>query len=327
VKEKTMNKHKLWFVMIFLGLSMMLGACAPMRAAQDAVMESPAMEPAFDSYEMAVEQEFAAAEERGLTSGVGETAKEIERMVIYNADMRIAVEDPEVTMQTIIQMAEDAGGYVVNSNLYRTQSDRGSLPQANLRVRVPAGRLNSIMESIKALTPNPRDDVLSENVSGQDVTAAFTDLESRLRNLEAAERALVELMEAAKDPQDVLDVFSELTYYRGEIEIVKGRMRYLEESADLSALSVDIVAKRSLQPIEIVGWEPQGTAKLAIEALIDAGQFLVDALIWFGIFCLPFLIPLGVVVYFLVRYFRKRKAQKKAEKVEIEEIGEIGKLD
>jgi hypothetical protein len=327
VKEKTMKKYKLWFVLIFLGLSMVLGACAPMRAAQDAVMEAPAMEPAPEFFEMAVEQEFAAGEERGQTSGVGETAKEIERMVIYNADMRIAVEDPEIAMQTIIQMAEDAGGYVVNSNLYRTQSDRGSLPQANLRVRVPAGRLNSIMESIKALTPNPREDVLSENVSGQDVTAEYTDLESRLRNLEAAEQALVELMEAAKDPQDVLDVFSELTYYRGEIEIVKGRMRYLEESADLSALSVDIVAKRSLQPIEIVGWEPKGTAKLAIEALIDAGQFLVDALIWFGIFCLPFLIPLGVVVYFLVRYFRKRKAQKKAEKVEIEEIGEIETLE
>jgi hypothetical protein len=298
-----------------------------MRAAQDTVMELPAMAPEPESYEMAVEPEFAAAEERGVTSGVGETAKEIERMVIYNADMRIAVEDPEVTMQTIIQMAEDAGGYVVNSNLYRTQSDRGNLPQANLMVRVPAGRLNSIMESIKALTPSPKDDVLSENVSGQDVTAEYTDLESRLRNLEAAEQALVKLMDEAKDPQDVLDVFSELTYYRGEIEIVKGRMRYLEESADLSALSVDIVAKRSLQPIEIVGWEPKGTAKLAVEALIDAGQFLVDALIWFGIFCLPFLIPLGVVVYFLVRYLRKRKAQKKAEKVEIEEIGDIEKLD
>lgn len=310
-----MVKKKRWIWFIFLGLSLVVGACAPMRAAQDVMMESPAMEP-----EMAAEEGFAIAEERGVTSGVGETAKEIERMVIYNAEMRIAVENPEVTMQTIINMAEEAGGFVVYSNLYKTQTDRGSLPQANLRVRVPAGRLNSIMDEIKGLTPNPRDDVLSENVSGQDVTAEYTDLESRLRNLEAAERALVDLMEDARDPQDVLDVFSELTYYRGEIELVTGRMRYLEESASLSALSVDIVAKRSLQPIEIAGWEPQGTAKRAVEALIDAAQFLADTVIWFGIFCLPFLIPLGVVIYFLVRFFRKRKAQKKADKVGVEEI-------
>jgi len=312
-----MKRHKKWIVFIFLGLSLVVGACAPMRAAEDAWMESPAMMP---EYEMAFEEPSMSPEERGMPSGVGEAAKTIERMVIYNADMSIAVENPEETMQTIIDMAEEAGGFVVSSNLFRTQTDRGSLPRANLTVRVPAERLNAIMADIKELTPNPREDVLSENVSGQDVTAEYTDLSSRLRNLEAAEQALVQLMEQAQDPQDVLDVFSELTYYRGEIEIVKGRMRYLEESAALSALSLEIIAKRSLQPIEIVGWQPQGTAKNAIEALIDAAQFLVDAVIWFGIFCLPFLIPLGVVVYFLVGYFRKRKAQKKAEKAEMKEI-------
>ena len=57
------------------------------------------------------------------------------------------------------------------------------------------------MTSIRALTLNPKDDVLSENVSGQDVTAEYTDLESRLRNLEAAEQALVTLMEDAQDPR------------------------------------------------------------------------------------------------------------------------------
>jgi hypothetical protein len=319
-----MKRYKKWIVFVFMGLSLVVGACAPMRAAEDAVMESAPMMP---EYEMAFEEPMMTDEERGVPSGVGEPAKTIERMVIYNADMRIAVENPEVTMQAIIDMAEDAGGYVVYSNLYRTQTDRGSLPQANLRVRVPAERLNAIMAEIKVLTPNPREDVLSENVSGQDVTAEYTDLESRLRNLEAAEQALVQLMDQAQDPQDVLDVFSELTYYRGEIEVVKGRMRYLEESAALSALSVDIVAKRSLQPIEIAGWQPQGTAKRAIEALIDAAQSLADAVIWFGIFCLPFLIPLGVVLYFLVRFFRNRRAQKKAEALENEVLNAEEKLE
>lgn len=319
-----MKSKKRWIWFIFLGLSLVVGACAPMRAAEDAGMESPPMMP---EYEMAYEEAVMTTEERGMPSGVGEAAKTIERMVIYNADMRIAVENPEDTMKTIIDMAEEAGGFVVYSNLYRTQTDRGSLPQANLMVRVPAERLNAIMAEIKVLTPNPREDVLSENVSGQDVTAEYTDLESRLRNLEAAEQALVQLMDQAQDPQDVLDVFSELTYYRGEIEIVKGRMRYLEESAALSALSVDIVAKRSLQPIEIAGWQPQGTAKRAIEALIDAAQSLADAAIWFGIFCLPFLIPLGVGVYFLVRLFRKRKAHKRAEALENEAINAVEKRE
>jgi hypothetical protein len=50
-------------------------------------------------------------------------------------------------------------------------------------------------------------------------------------------------------------------------------------------------------------------------------QFVGDAAIWFGIYCLPFLIPLGIGVYFLIRLIRKRRA-KKAEKVEVIEGSE-----
>ncbi len=172
------------------------------------------------------------------------------------------------------------------------------------------------MTAIKGLTPEPEDDVLSENVSGQDVTSEYTDLESQLRNLEAAEEALTAIMENAQDTEDVLDVFDELTYYRGQIESVKGRMQYLSESAAMSAISVEIVAKESLQPITVAGWEPKGTVKKAVEALINAGQKLVDLAIWFGIYCLPFLIPLGGGAYILFRVLRNRKAKRQAKKRE-----------
>ncbi len=317
-----MKKKLVSLIGLVVGLSMVLGACAPMMASEEKGYDAVPMEPAYEEAWVEAEEpmmDAPSAAERGFDTGAGETAGVMARMVIYNADMRIAVEDPESSMQSIIKMAENAGGFVVYSNVFKTTTDRGSLPRANLTVRVPAGQLNSIMESIRGLTPNPKEDVLSENVSGQDVTAEFTDLESRLRNLEAAEKALVALMEDAQDPQDVLDVFSELTYYRGEIEIVKGRMRYLEESVALSAISVEIVAKASIQPIEIAGWQPRGTVKNAIEALISTAQFLADAAIWFGIFCLPFLIPLGIVTYFLVRLIRKQRAKKRARKAEVVE--------
>jgi len=283
--------------------------------------EEPAAEYIYDEAAM----EDGDKSSRGFEAGTGESASAVERMVIYNADLEIAVEDPVAVMKSVIAMAEDAGGFVVYSNLTKNYSSSGAaLPRASLTVRVPAEQLDSIMTAIKNLTPDPSEDVISENVSGQDVTAEFTDLESRLRNLEAAEAALVKLMEDAQDPEDVLNIFDELTYYRGEIEVVKGRMQYLEESVSLSAISVVIVAKESLQPIEIAGWEPKGTAKRAVEALINTGQFLADAAIWFGIYCLPFLIPLGIGIYFLVKVIRKSRANKKVKKVEVVEKPKAG---
>ncbi len=313
-----MKNRYIWALCLFVSLGLIIGACAPVMGSEG--IEEMASEPKGYGYDEAEApmMEESLDYDRNYTSGVGESASAVERMVVYNANLEIAVEDPANAMDAVIAMAEEAGGFVVSSNIYQSYGESGrTQPRASVSVRVPAGELDSIMAAIKDLTPDPSEDVISEYVSGQDVTAEYTDLESRLRNLEAAEEALVALMEQAQDPQDVLDVFDELTYYRGEIEVVKGRMQYLEESVALSAISVDIVAKESLQPIEIAGWEPKGTVKKAVEALINAGQFLADAVIWFGIFCLPFLVPLGVGVFFLVRIIRKANAKKKAKKMEM----------
>ncbi len=309
---------------VIIMLSLIVSACAGAKSSEQVASDWDAIEPAYENEYMAEapEMEESVLEERGLSTGSGVTASAVERLVIYNANLEIAVEQPEEVLEEIMDMAESAGGFVVSSNLYQTYTEYGSLPRARVTIRVPAGELDSIMDAIKAMTPDPEEDVISENISGQDVTAEYTDLQSRLRNLEAAEEALVKLMEDARDPEDVLNIFDELTYYRGEIEIVKGRIRYLEESADLSAISIEIVPKESLQPISVVGWEPKGTMKRAVEALINTGQQIVDILIWFGIYCLPFLIPLSIAAYFLVRFILKRRKMKKAKKVEVIETSE-----
>jgi len=309
-----MKKIPLILMSLLMLLGLVLSACA---GAEEVAENLSPLGPSIDMDEEAWSSDIMSAPEAEDGKEAGGTTSAIDRMMIYNADLEIAVIDPDGVMQAIISLAETEGGFVVSSNSYKTFSNDRALPRANVTVRVPAEKLEAIMEDIKALTPDPAEDVISENISGDDVTSEYTDLESRLRNLEAAEAALVALMEDARDPEDVLAIFDELTYYRGEIEIVKGRMKYLEESADLSALSVSIVAKESLQPIEIVGWEPKGTAKRAVEALIEAVQFLGNAAIWFGIYCLPFLIPLGIGAYFLIRLIRKRRAAKKAGKVEV----------
>ncbi len=314
-----MKKRKILLVSLIIIVTTLASACS---AAKASVEDTAGYAPQADvEYEYAMEESVASDgvsnSSRDYDSGMGESAAATERMVIYNANLRIAVENPTTSLDSIIAMAESAGGFVVYSNIYQSTTSSGStVPYANVTIRVPAGQLDPIMTAIKGLTPEPEDDVLYENVSGQDVTSEYTDLESQLRNLEAAEEALTAIMENATETEDVLDVFDELTYYRGQIETVKGQMQYLSESAAMSAISVEIVAKESLQPIVIAGWEPQGTVKKAVEALINTGQKLVDILIWFGIYCLPFLVPLGLAAFFLIKLLLKRKAKRQAKKME-----------
>ena len=79
------------------------------------------------------------------------------------------------------------------------------------------------------------------------------------------------------------------------------------------------MASASLKQIEIGGWKPQGVVKESNERLVRSFQDIVDFLIRFGITCLPFLIPLGAGIYFLVRAIRKSISKSRAKKSESSE--------
>jgi putative lipoic acid-binding regulatory protein len=235
-----------------------------------------------------------------------------ERLVIKTADMRVSVADPESAMHSVAQLANRLGGFVVSSQASSATSSSGGYKSASISIRIPTEKLEEAMQAIRELAASGKDGVLSEYVSGQDVTSDYVDSQSRLRNLEAAEEQLMALMENTTDLEQTMAVFRELTRTREQIEVLQGHIKYLKESASMSMISTQFVAEASLKPIQIAGWKPQGTAREALQTLINIGQGIVDFLIRFGIVCLPFLIPLGIGIFFLVKALKKRKAKKQA---------------
>jgi hypothetical protein len=234
-----------------------------------------------------------------------------DRLVIRNANLTLVVTDPTASVEAITKLAEDMGGFVVSSYLYETAYGTGDLTttQGTITVRVPADQLDMALDSIKAGATEVR----SENISGEDVTQQYVDLESRLRNLEAAEEQLQEIMGSATTTEDVMMVYNQLVQVRGEIESVKGQMQYFEQSARLSAITIELIPDAAAQPLQIAGWRPEGTAKAAVEALIQALQFIAEAGIWAVICVLPIGLILGVPAYFIIRAIRRRRKAAKAK--------------
>ena len=141
------------------------------------------------------------------------------------------------------------------------------------------------------------------------------DLQSRLRNLETKEAQLQKIMDSASAVDDVLSVYNQLTATREEIELIKGQMKYYEESAALSMINADLTANAAVQPVSVGGWQPVGVAKDALQALIQTLQMLGSALIIIGIYFVPLaLITLGPIVFviWLVRRQMNRRKNKAA---------------
>ncbi len=304
---------KLAATLLFLAL--IVSACAARQAEAPYVAEKMSA-PQTESLEMGYAGDTAGApapmEARGDFTGAPEaSAPSADRLVIKNANLQIVVQDPPAVMDAISKMAESMGGYVVSANLYQTVLEGGvKVPQANITIRVPAEKLDEALKQIKAHSDQLP---LREDISSQDVTSEYTDLNSRLRNLEATEAQLQKIMEDAYSTEDVLRVYQELTNVRQEIEVIKGRMQYLEQSAALSAISVDLIADAAVQPITIGGWEPTGVAKDALRALVRTYQNLADFLIWLVLYIIPvgavIVLPLYFIIRGLRRWRRKRKVQ------------------
>jgi hypothetical protein len=282
------------------------GGAAP--AAQAPAMEAPLAAP--DAARNAVD----------TYSTTGQVAQE--RLVIENADLSIVIKDPKTRMKEISDLAKEMGGFVVSSNMYQNTSSTGKqVPQGSIVIRVPSEKLDEALSKIK----EGAIDVPSENRSGQDVTSQYVDLQAQLTAKQAAEKKLLEIMDKATRAEDVLAVYIQVQTVQTEIEQLKGQIKYLEESAALSAISVQLIAEESTQPIVVGPWKPEGAAKQAIQDLIYFFQNFVDLLIRFVLLTLPALILIAIplfLVYLVGRavYRRVRRSRVTAGEVNSEEV-------
>lgn len=313
VKEENMNKKSLFAVIVILAF--VLSACAKAATYEESR--------SYDNYaasgvseEMGAPEAPAAAYEadavKGVYSSTGATAP-IKQMIIKNADLTVAVDDPGASMNAINEMANGLGGHIVTSYIYKAYTNSGlEVPEATITVRVPADKLDMTIEQIKNMSGDASKYTINESISGQDVTQEYTDLASRLRNLEEADKKLSELYDLAENTEEALAVYSQKIQITEQIEVIKGQMQYYEQSAAMSAISVRLVAKETIAPVTIAGWEPKGVARDAVQSLINFGKGFVEFLIWLVILVLPIIVIIGAPIFFFVRWLIKRGKRKEA---------------
>jgi hypothetical protein len=276
------------------------GAAAP-QPAMEIYEEAPAFEAVQVESEMVVEE--APAEPGRAAADYSAT----ERIIIRNASLSLVVPDTEAALEEINGLVDELGGYVVESNVYQYQEGF----QASVTLRIPAESLDVALTRIRDLATEVR----REDVSGQDVTEEYVDRQSSLRHLEATEARLLEFLEEAEDTEAALDVYAQLRQVQAEIEQVKGRIQYLEQSAALATVHLDITPDELAQPIQVGGWRPQGTLRNAFQSLIRVLQFLVDAIIVIVVLVVPVLVAIALPVaglFLLVRAIVRRRRARKA---------------
>lgn len=215
---------------------------------------------------------------------------DFDRKIVKTAELGVRAEDVRQSAAEAQRIAASFGGNVLSSRVIR---DDGSV-YADLTLSVPSPEFEAALDELRGLGK----EVTTDAVRGEDVTEEFVDLESRERNLLAAEESLLELYGKAESVDDTLTVQRELTNLRGEIELVQGRIKYLEQRTAFSRITLGIEPIPSPEPSPSA-WNPADVAARAWEASLVVLQGFATALISalvFGWWLVPALV-VGFVLW------------------------------
>lgn len=172
----------------------------------------------------------APAEFKGSAAAMPYTS---DRKIIRTIYLSVEVEDIASVSEAILKIAGDLGGFVADSRSYEDDSGRRMM---SIKLRVPVAELDRATAQIKALGR-----IRKENVSGDDVTEEYVDLEARLRNAKVLEERILKLLEQKSARlKDILDSERELSAAREKIESLDGRKKFMDDRLQLATISIDL---------------------------------------------------------------------------------------
>ena len=235
--------------------------------------------------------EKSAAGEQDLQAGP-------EKKIIKTGSLDLVVEKTSQAIEKITELAIKKGGFVSDSKIY-TREDKTQY--GTIIIRVPVEHFEETIKELKAIA----EIVETESISGVDVTEEYIDLQSRLKNLRIKEEQYQRIMKDAKTTEDILKVTDYLFDTREDIELIEGRIKYLENLTDLATVRIHLSETPKIE-IPIAGWDPLMTIKKTFRAWVKSLQGLFSLLVGVVFFLLPWVIIILVIVL-IVRARRKRK--------------------
>lgn len=238
---------------------------------------------------------YGPANDVAYGPGGEEESADDARKIVRTTDLGLAIKDLDPALSALRSIAHEAGGFVSDSNVVVTNADDPEVarPQrAELTLRVPAGRYDAVMDQLRSVAAG----VDSETTSTTEVTDEYTDLQSRLRNLQAAQASYVALLAKASSIDEVLRVQDQINATQGDIEQAQGRLNVLNDETGLATIHVAL--RLVTAPAGEVNWAVQAwqTSFGASEALLVVLGTLAIAGFFAGLWVLPPLVA-GYLVW------------------------------
>ncbi len=243
-----------------------------------------------------------AGEEAAVDGDIAYTDEEA-REVIVTGSMTVTAEDPSDVAREAVKIVEAAGGRVDARSEYAPSG--GDLGSASLTLRIPADKLQGVLDDLAALGRDGKADEYSTYTA--DVTMQVADLESRIATQRGIIDRLNALFASATTIDDLIKLETSIAQHQSELESLEAQQRATDDQVALSTLDLYVRSESSApvaQPLDFLsGLQTGWTAFVG---------FFSGLLVALGVL-LPWLVTAALItaaVILLVRWRRARATAK-----------------
>jgi hypothetical protein len=246
------------------------------------------------------------------------------RDIITTASATVVVDDVPVAVKEIGDSAEAQGGYVESMSIGQTGDAMPVDPNTGIAydstypypypqtggwntVRVPSDKLTAVIADLSSLG-----EVTASTIDRQDVTEQTVDLEARVDAAQASVDRLTELMSQATSTADLIAAEAALAERQANLESYQAQLKSLQGMVDMSSLTVTV--QPVTEPVEadahgfldglVAGWNG---LVATLNGIVIALGFLIPWLVVVGL--------AGLIVWFVIRLVRRRRAARRTAPV------------
>jgi hypothetical protein len=215
--------------------------------------------------------------------------------IVKTALLSMDVEDYKKTMPAIKKIVQQHKAYISTEE----ETDYKYMITNNLTIRVLSSSFEVLIDSLTGVAKK----INHKNISSQDVSEEFVDIQARLKTKKEVENRYSELLKKANNIGDILQIEEKIRVIREEIEAKEGRLQFLNNQVAYSTINLTVNQTISSTHYEQSFWDKVG------EAVSGGWEGLL--IFFVGIMYLwPLWLSLAAGLLILIRFLKKRKRKK-----------------
>ncbi|MBN9285409.1 MULTISPECIES: DUF4349 domain-containing protein [unclassified Flavobacterium] len=268
-------------IIVALSLLLITIGCQKQRSEQIAATE-------YDAAPVAAAMAPSLQNESG---GAGEETK-IEAKIIKNANLRFETSDLNQSFSGVQKAIVKYKATIQNDV---SGKDYGSVYR-NLIVRIPNTAFDAFITDIgQGVSHFDR-----KEISSDDVTEEYIDVESRINTKKTLEKRYLELLNKATKVSEIIEIEKGLATVREEIEAKEGQLKYLQSRVAMSTVTIEMYTNNASESGATVSYGSKMWNSFK-EGFFGISTFFLGLLqVW------PFIIIFVLLFVFIRRRFKKK---------------------